>query len=462
MSHRARVCATPAFERRSEFTCMNGHATFASPTTQASYSMAASPDQSPMSLIEDDQARGLFRVARRVFTDESVLEAERRQIFAGCWLYVGHASEVPDAGDFLTRTVGGRELLLVRGKDAGLRCFYNSCPHRGAMVCREQQGNGSLFRCFYHSWTFSLEGQLINRPGDEDYAAETRDSGLHNLVPVARLESYRGLCFVHFQQGTDSLRDYLGAAIEFIDLILDQAENEMEIVGGTQTYGFSANWKLLCENSFDGYHGLPTHVSYFDYVRSKPGALVDIAIEGQAHDLGQGHAVVEYTAPWGRPVAQAVPAWGEEAGREVAASYARLVERFGAERARRMATVNRNLLIFPNLVINDIMAITVRTFFPQAPDRQLVHAWALAPKEESARMRELRLYNFLEFLGPGGFATPDDCEALALCQRGYSNLDGAGWNDISKGYQSVTPRVDDEAQMRAFWREWHRRVAGAQ
>ena len=74
-------------------------------------------------------------------------------------------------------------------------------------------------------------------------------------------------------------------------------------------------------------------------------------------------------------------------------------------------------------------------------------------------MRELRLFNFLEFLGPGGFATPDDCEALALCQRGYASLAGAGWNDISKGYQSDEPQVDDEAQMRAFWREWQRRLA---
>ena len=63
--------------------------------------------------------------------------------------------------------------------------------------------------------------------------------------------------------------------------------------------------------------------------------------------------------------------------------------------------------------------------------------------------------------GPAGFATPDDCEALALCQRGYGSVGGEGWNDISKGYLSDQPQVDDEAQMRAFWREWHRRVTRA-
>ena len=414
-----------------------------------------------MPLVEDDPGAGAFRVARQSFTDPGILAHERAAIFDRCWLYVGHESEIAAPGDFLTRQVGGRELLFNRGKDGTVRCFYNSCPHRGAMVCRERAGNGAMFRCFYHSWAFNTEGKLVNRPGAEAYPEGSQREGRHDLVPVAALDQYRGLYFVRFTPGDDDLVSYLAGAAEFIDLVMDQAEDGMEIVGGTQEYGFDANWKLLCENSFDGYHGLPTHASYFDYVKSKPGSLVEVSIDGEAYDLGNGHAVVEYTAPWGRPVAQSVPAWGEAREQEVAASRARLEQRFGTERAARMATKNRNLLVFPNFVLNDIMAITARTFYPHAPDRQSVNAWTLAPREESPEMRQLRLYNFLEFLGPGGFATPDDCEALALCQRGYSNLGGAGWNDISKGYLREQPQVDDEAQMRAFWREWNRRISEA-
>jgi hypothetical protein len=32
----------------------------------------------------------------------------------------------------------------------------------------------------------------------------------------------------------------------------------MTIVGGTQEYSMRANWKLLTENSIDGYHALTT------------------------------------------------------------------------------------------------------------------------------------------------------------------------------------------------------------
>ena len=46
----------------------------------------------------------------------------------------------------------------------------------------------------------------------------------------------------------------------------------------------------------------------------------------------------------------------------------RLVERYGEERTFRMADTSRNLLLFPNLIINDAMAITTRYFEPIAPD----------------------------------------------------------------------------------------------
>jgi p-cumate 2,3-dioxygenase alpha subunit len=106
------------------------------------------------------------------------------------------------------------------------------------------------------------------------------------------------------------------------------------------------------------------------------------------------------------------------------------------------------------------MAITVRTFHPTAPDHMQVNAWALAPVDEARQRRHDRLTNFLEFLGPGGFATPDDIEALEQCQRGYANNKETRWNILSKGMGKAVPSYDDEAQMRAYWTEWNRRVAG--
>jgi len=136
---------------------------------------------------------------------------------------------------------------------------------------------------------------------------------------------------------------------------------------------------------------------------------------------------------------------------------ASLSQRFGEERANRIAYTNRNMVIFPNFVINDIMAITLRTFEPVGPGQMRVNAWALAPKGEAAKSRQRRLFNYLEFLGPGGFGTPDDVEAMEMCQQGYHATDG-GWNDISGGM--LTGGFDGEITLRVFWSQWNRCMVG--
>src|SRR5699024_3816173 len=141
----------------------------------------------------------------------------------------------------------------------------------------------------------------------EDY----NDNGTKDLKEVERLESYRGFMFVNFDENAVSLDEYLGYAKEYIDLVVDQSESGLEALGGVQEYSVRANWKLLTENSADLYHGLPTHKTYFDIKQSQDPNLKRVELEGRGVDLGNGHAVMEYVAPWGRPVAQWTPIWDE-------------------------------------------------------------------------------------------------------------------------------------------------------
>jgi len=294
--------------------------------------------------------------------------------------------------------------------------------------------------------------------GESSYAKDFNADGSVNLQAVPRLDSYAGFYFVCFNDEVESLPDYLAGAKEYLDLVANHSPAGMTLVGGTQEYAIRANWKLLVENSFDGYHAEATHATYLDYLMNTNGGLTNVKLQGNAYDLGNGHAVIEYTAPWGRPVAQWIPMWGEEGKAEMDRVYAELVERLGPEKAEQVAHKNRNMVIFPNLVINDIMAITIRTFYPVKPDYMMVNGWALAASDENEWRRKFRLFNFLEFLGPGGFATPDDVEALEKCQAGYKANSSVPWNDISKGMNKKQPSFDDEHQMRAFWREWNRRL----
>jgi p-cumate 2,3-dioxygenase alpha subunit len=188
-------------------------------------------------------------------------------------------------------------------------------------------------------------------------------------------------------------------------------------------------------------------------------------MEGQAIDLGNGHSVVERRATYGRPIAQWISLWGDEAKAEIDQIYDRLIAKYGAERAYRMAKCARNLLIFPTLALNDIMSVTIRTFQPTAYDYMDVSVWALAPVEEVGKPAlSRRLTNFLEFLGPGGFATPDDIEALESCQRAAAAAAEAPWNDLSKGFDvrsnDLVGETKDELPQRAFWRGWQAFLSG--
>lgn len=408
------------------------------------------PNLSLNNLVIDDCERGIFRVHRSVFTEPEILELERRRVFDACWLYAGHESEVPERGDFVTRRVGGRPVILVRDDDGEVHVWLNTCRHRGNLVCREPSGNAKTFQCFYHAWTFNTRGELIGLPGEDAYSEDfdRKDMG---LVHVPRMEMYRGLIFVSFNPAIEGLVAYLGNAKEYLDLALDYSEAGLEIVGGTQAYSMRANWKLLVENSIDGYHALPTHQRYFGQYLQDMGVAdrqtgARVVSYGTGRALDNGHAVIE--SPFGALLL------ARRAATELEAIRQRLEARFGPERAHKITAYNRNLLIFPNLILIDNWK-TVRTFYPIAPDYVEITAWAFLPKEDSPQLRQLRLDNFISFLGPGGFGTPDDVEALENCQRAFATVLEVEWSDISRGMKREQPLATDELQMRTFWRRWH-------
>jgi p-cumate 2,3-dioxygenase alpha subunit len=401
-------------------------------------------------LVRDDRERKLFRVDRQVFVDRELFELERRKVFDRCWLYAGHDSELAKAGDFVTRRVGGRPLLFVRDQKGTVGAFLNTCPHRGNLVVREKSGQARNFTCFYHAWSFDTAGALIGVPADDAYS-DCFDRSELGLPPVPRFESYRGLLFVCFDADAVDLVTYFGEqAREQIDYVIDSAAADVEVVQGAQNYSMRANWKLLVENSIDGYHGLPTHQRFFRKYLNDMGLQSNVASLGseasEGRSLGNGHAVTEKPKHTTGLTAGAAD--------ELATQRHAIEQRLGKERAHRTADFDRNVFIFPNLILISTWR-TVRTFYPVAPDYMEVEAWALMPKGESQGLRQKRLENFISFLGPAGFGTPDDVSALEGCQKGFAAHREARWSDISRGMARDKPVATDELQIRAFWRRWH-------
>ena len=299
----------------------------------------------------------------------------------------------------------------------------------------------------------------------EDSYGENFDRQNLCLVQPAKVTSFRGFVFLSWTPDIVDLETYLAGAADILDLFADQSEEGMQVSGGSHIYSAKANWKLLSENSADGYHALTTHHRYLVMLKESGKDLGAIFSTGSGGptlgwDLGNGHAVIGGSDGTGGR--------NSGLGRDLSgAALARQMERrnkfaklYGEDWVNRMFA-SRNLVIFPNLAIIDlIMGITIRTYYPVAPGYMEVTGWSLQPKDDDPELHNMRQENFLTFWGPAGLATPDDIEALERCQRGFAAHAVAPWSDISRGMATRSPVFTDELQMRTFWREWDRRMTG--
>ena len=127
------------------------------------------------SYIVDDREKKTFLLDREVLVSEEILRKEMSQIFGRCWIYVGHSSELKKPSDFRSRKVAGRPVIFVRDHKGEFHCLFNTCRHRGAMVCTQRDGNARRFMCIYHGWIYNNDGTLARVPGDDAYA-ETFDT----------------------------------------------------------------------------------------------------------------------------------------------------------------------------------------------------------------------------------------------------------------------------------------------
>ncbi len=135
------------------------------------------------SLVRADE--GL--IDRRIFSDQDIYQQELERIFARCWLFLCHESQIPQPGDFFATTMGEDPILVVRQKDGSVGAYLNSCRHRGMKVCRADFGNTKGFTCTYHGWAYGIDGALVSVPNLEDGYYNELDVAQWGLVPVTQV-----------------------------------------------------------------------------------------------------------------------------------------------------------------------------------------------------------------------------------------------------------------------------------
>jgi benzoate/toluate 1,2-dioxygenase subunit alpha len=421
--------------------------------------------------IDDRPDDGVFRVDRAIHADRAVFEAEMAAIFEGGWVYLCHESQIARPGDFFTTSMGRQPVFVMRQKDGGIKGFINACAHRAALLTASRQGNARVLTCRFHGWAYDLAGRCIKiKNEDTGFAAEGFDRARFNLTGVARVTSYRGFVFGSLNRRVPDLVDYLGGAATWIDLMVEQSPDGLEVVPGYSSYRIRGNWKLQAENSVDGYHVSSVHRvfaatmvaresrgGYLGMRKTEAGRITgDVASGG--YDLGHGHIAIwaRHTTPEVRPIYR----WKD-----------RLAARLPAERLDWILARGRNLCLFPNVMLMDNPSTQIRVMQPLAPDLTEVTVYCIAPVGEEAEARRARLRKFEDFYLTTGMATSDDVAALEDTQEG-GNGRAARWNDLCRGMADMThgpdadaraigmaavtssPNWDHETLFHGFYRHW--------
>lgn len=188
------------------------------------------------------------------YTSEDFFALENAKLFHDSWVFVGFAHELAKPGDVTPVSVAGRPLLLVRNHAGEVNAFHNVCRHRCLKLVDAPCNVGHVLRCPYHSWTYSLDGELKLTPyfgGREPrQAAEGFDRKSRGLVAV-RVAVWRDWIFINLCGTAPDFDDFVAPlARRLEDIDFDRVEHLVTIDLGE----VRANWKLLMENFIEPYH----------------------------------------------------------------------------------------------------------------------------------------------------------------------------------------------------------------
>ncbi|HYJ96430.1 MAG TPA: Rieske 2Fe-2S domain-containing protein, partial [Burkholderiaceae bacterium] len=205
------------------------------------------------------------RVHKRVYTDQQIFDREMERIFERVWVYCGHESQIPNAGDYVAVNIGRQPMVMVRNADRSIHVLHNRCAHRGVQLVGNLQGNtGDAFVCSYHAWSYHLDGKIRAIPLAKGYEGTRMDKSNPdcNLKRAARVDRYRGFVFASLAADGPSLLEFLGEAkVAFDDMCDRSPVGEVEIVPVCHRVIQQSNWKFFMENQLDALHPSVTHQS---------------------------------------------------------------------------------------------------------------------------------------------------------------------------------------------------------
>jgi len=416
------------------------------------------------------------RVHRDLYISQEVFELEQEHFFANTWNFIGHDSQVPKAGDYITNDLAGRPLIVVRHQDMSVKVLMNRCAHKGSRLVSAPCGNtGKFFRCPYHAWAFDTDGAIRAIPLKLGYEGTDLDAceSAKGLVAVKNVRIHRGFIFVKLNDVGPDFEEYFGDSLSSIDNMADRSpEGELEIAGGVLRFTHQCNWKMFVENLNDTMHPMVAHESSAGTAKKmwagqpadapKPMAIEQFVpfmsdykffedMGVKVFDNGHSFSGVNFSI---HSKYSGIPGY-EEAMKKA----------YGEERAHAILGLTRhNTVYYPNLTIKGAIQ-AIRVVKPIAADKCVVESWTFRLKGAPPELlQRTTMYSRL-INSPFSVVGHDDLQAYRGIQAGL-HASGNDWislhrnfNESEIGKREVTTNGTSEISMRNQYRAWAKYMA---
>jgi benzoate/toluate 1,2-dioxygenase subunit alpha len=414
------------------------------------------------------------RVHRDVYVSPEVFDLEMQRLWRHTWIYVGHDSQVPAAGDFFATDLGRQPVIMVRDAEGTVRVLMNRCAHKGARLVSAPAGHceANLLRCPYHGWTYRLDGSVRSIPLRNGYEgtalADTQSA--RGVVSLAHVVNYRGFVFARLASEGPEFHEYFGDALTSIDNMVDRApDGRLEVAGGVLRYMHDCNWKMFVENLNDTMHPMVAHESAAGTAKRlwagkpdsepKPMAIEQFLPFVNGYDFFDRMGVRLYENGHSYTGVK----FSIHSNYSAVSDYERLMEqRYGAERARAiLGEVRHNTVYYPSLTIKGAIQ-AIRVVRPIAVDRTLIESWTfrLAGAPESLLQRTLMYSRLIN--APTSVVGHDDRHCYRAMQEGLL-AEGNDWVSLHRNFSSQErERIagdyngTSEVSMRGQFRAWAR------
>ncbi|MDF1753369.1 MAG: aromatic ring-hydroxylating dioxygenase subunit alpha [Verrucomicrobiales bacterium] len=215
------------------------------------------------------------------YFNSEFFELEKEKLFKPAWHFVAVLDEIPNHGDYLTKTVCDVP-LLIRNHEGEPRVYLNVCGHRHSRITCEKKGNCPVIRCQYHGWEFKENGNTGRIPDANCFRPFDRENTRLKCFPAVLCGR---LIFTALSDETPDFDEFMGGRKAVLEEWFDGSEYHF---GSRTDYDVEANWKVPVENTLESYH--------VDHLHAKTIGKHPEE-KNQEHDFGQNFSSLYTSEP---------------------------------------------------------------------------------------------------------------------------------------------------------------------